>query len=130
MDASDPADEPPRHQQRNRGSAESKLRRGGKHCPVCLAPLRKNARRTRVMRACTVCEAHVSHQKRCSRCGAEALWENKSGAACQSCGLYGAKIAVIVAEPSDRADVALAPHRVSGPRGTEKRPHGTDGWLG
>jgi len=27
------------------------------------------------------------------------LWENKSGAACQSCGLHGAKAAVIAAEP-------------------------------
>jgi len=51
------------------------------------------------MRACTVCQAHVSPRKRCRRCGGEALWENKSGAACQSCGLHGAKGAVITAEP-------------------------------
>jgi len=73
---------------------------------MCLAPFRKNAPRTRLMRACTACQAHVSLQKCCRRCGGEALWENKSGAACQSCGLHGAKTAVIAAEPSAAADAS------------------------
>lgn len=95
MDENDLEDLPAPHLPQNRRSAESKLRRGGKHCPVCLAPLQKNAGRTRVMRSCTTCQAHVSAGKRCLRCGADALWENKRGAACQACGLHGEKPAVI-----------------------------------
>ena len=98
MGTINPSDDLPRHRPQNRATSESKLRRGGKHCPMCLAPLRKNAPRTRLMRACVVCRAHVSMEKRCLRCASEALWENKSGAACQACGLRGSKAAVIAAE--------------------------------
>lgn len=97
MSGYDPDETPPPHRPQNRGSSESKLRRGGKHCPVCLAPLRKNAPRTRLMRSCEACQAHPSQGKRCRRCGADAVWENKAGAACQGCGLHGEKREVIAA---------------------------------
>jgi hypothetical protein len=98
MSDHDPDGAPP-HVPRNRGTAESKLRRGGKHCPVCLAPLRKNAPRTRLVHDCGACRAHVSRGKHCRKCGADAVWENKAGAACQRCGLTGSKRDVIA--PAD-----------------------------
>jgi len=86
----------PKHFPRNRGSAESKLRRDRKHCPVCRALLEKNAARTRLQRACTACQAHPSHDKSCQKCGAHSIWENKQAAACQACGALGAKELVTV----------------------------------
>ena len=41
------------HQPQNSESSTSKLRRGKRHCPVCLAPLTKVAGRTRLMRSCS-----------------------------------------------------------------------------
>jgi hypothetical protein len=87
--------EVPKHRSANRGSAESKLRRGRKHCPVCLARLHRNASRTRLERACRSCQAHPSDGKTCRKCGAHAIWENKQAAACQACGAHGGKEAVI-----------------------------------
>jgi hypothetical protein len=84
------------HQPQNRSSSASKLRRGKRHCPVCLAPLAKVAGRTRLMRSCSACHAHPSESKRCSRCGASgSIWENKQGATCQACGLHGPKLSVV-----------------------------------
>src|SRR6478672_4485193 len=79
----------------NRATAESKLRRSPRHCPVCLAALGKIAPRTRLLKMCSECRAHPSAEKECSRCGARAVWENKRGAACRQCGLHGAKSTVI-----------------------------------
>jgi hypothetical protein len=91
------------HQPQNRLTSESKLRRGKHHCPVCLSPLAKNATRTRLMRACTVCRARPSAVKRCSRCRVSgSVWENKRGAACQACGLHGSKATVILNADADR----------------------------
>ena len=87
----------PKHRSQNRHDAASKLRRGGRHCPVCLAPLEKNATRTRLRRGCTACGAHPS-TKRCARCASAALWEGRSGAGCTACGLAGAKAEVIGAQ--------------------------------
>jgi hypothetical protein len=84
------------HQPRNRGSSTSKLRRGKRHCPVCLSALSKVAGRTRLMRSCSACQAHPAAAKSCLRCGASgSIWENKHGAACQACGLHGPKPSVI-----------------------------------
>lgn len=88
-------DEVPKHQPRNRDTAESKLRRSRRHCPVCLEPLAKNAARTKRKRACDACGANPQPGKRCARCSAEEIWEGRRGAACQSCGLHGTKAAVI-----------------------------------
>ena len=90
------ADDIAPHQPQNRASSESKLRRGKRHCPVCLSPLAKVAGRTRPMRSCSACRAHPSESKRCRRCGASgSIWENKQGAACQACGLHGPKPSVV-----------------------------------
>ena len=89
-------DAPAPHHPRNRRTSESKLRRGGRHCPLCLAPLRRNAPRTRLMRGCGECRARLSREKRCRRCGAAAVRENREGAACRGCGLHGAKNDVIL----------------------------------
>ncbi len=88
-------EQPGPHFAQNRQAAPSKLRRGGKHCPVCLAPLAKIAPRTRRKRECVSCRAHPSPGKHCLRCSAEAVWENKALASCQSCGLHGRKPEVV-----------------------------------
>jgi hypothetical protein len=96
MHAEHETDDVAPHRPRNRLSSESKLRRGGRHCPVCLSPLAKIAGRTRLMRSCSACGAHPDADKRCLRCHATGrIWEGKRGAACQACGMHGAKSAVI-----------------------------------
>lgn len=85
-----------RHISRNKRSAESKLRRSPRNCPVCLAPLEKIAPGTRIMRMCSACRAHPSTGKSCLRCGGQDIWEGPAGAACRQCGLHGAKTLVIV----------------------------------
>ena len=76
-------------------ASESKLRRDGQHCPICLIALGKNARRTRQSRKCHSCQAQMVEGKRCQKCAGESVWENRNGAACQKCGLHGAKSDVI-----------------------------------
>ena len=83
----EPRERPPRPE--NRGAAPSKRRRDGEHCPVCLAPLRKNAGRTRRVRECAECGAHPAAGKACARCGAENLWQGRSGVGCATCGHHG-----------------------------------------
>ena len=82
----------------NKRTAESKLRRGQRNCPVCLTPLLKNAKRSKLKRECGVCRAHPSPLKHCSRCSAQAIWECPKGAACQACGLHGSKSEVVATE--------------------------------
>ena len=84
-----------RHHPANRSTATSKLRRGGKHCPACAAPLEKNAVRTRLMRQCRACGAHPQQGKFCRRCRAENVWQGRHGAGCVTCGLHGAADDVI-----------------------------------
>lgn len=86
----------------NRASAPSKLRRDKKHCPVCLAPLQKNARRTKLMKECTACGAHVQASKICAKCSRETIWQGKRGAACQACGFHGSATSVVVSESTRR----------------------------
>lgn len=71
--------------------ADSKYRRDGKHCPVCLVLLSKNSQRTRTRRSCKVCGAAPQRLKRCRRCSATAgaIWHGPKGAACTTCGLQG-----------------------------------------
>lgn len=95
MSEHDPDDAGPPHRPQNRQTSASKLRRGGRHCPVCLEPLPKNAGRTRRVRYCPACGAHPSQGKHCLRCGAEAVWESRQRAACRSCALHGSKCEVI-----------------------------------
>lgn len=79
-------EEPRRPPPRNRTSAFSKVRHSPKHCPVCLAPLEKIARRTRLAKFCAACQSHPSLGKRCRKCLAESVWENKREEACRTCG--------------------------------------------
>jgi len=83
------------HIPQNKRTSASKLRRGGKNCPVCLAPLPRNAKRTKLKRECAVCFAHPSVAKKCLHCSSGAVWENKTEAACQACGRHGEKSEVI-----------------------------------
>ena len=78
-----------------KGQTDSHRRRSPKHCPVCEAPLEKNARRTRLMNACDACHARLSSGRRCNRCNGAEVWENKREAGCRRCGLHGPKAAVI-----------------------------------
>ena len=80
---------------------ESKLRRDRRHCPVCLRPLPKIAGKGRVARKCASCGAQPQPEKRCTRCGQEAIWQAPIRAACQSCGHHGSKVSVIVGAATD-----------------------------
>ena len=84
-----------RHVPRNRRNAPSKLRRGGRHCPICLAAFVKNAKRTRRVRGCEACGAHPQADKICASCGADAIWLARGQAACQRCGAHGEADAII-----------------------------------
>jgi hypothetical protein len=77
--------------------SEAKRRRSDKYCPVCLAPLEKNATRTRRIRECRSCGAHPQLEKACRRCSGTtgAVWESRTAAACRTCGLHGPKSEVI-----------------------------------
>jgi hypothetical protein len=79
----------------SRFKSESKLRRDRCHCPICLVALSKNLHRTRQARKCYSCQGQLVKGKRCQKCSGESIWENKSGAACQKCGLHGTKREVI-----------------------------------
>ena len=89
----------PKHVSQNRQTSETKLRRSSKHCPICLAKLQKNRRRTRLQKRCVACQAHPSLDKICTKCGSQTIWENKSGAACRQCGLRGTKSKVALHQP-------------------------------
>ncbi len=78
--------------------SENARRKGGQHCPVCVARLGKNRRRTKRLGFCDQCQAHPT-AKRCRRCTQPLVWENKHRAACQSCALTGPKATVISARP-------------------------------
>ena len=58
------------HYPQNKDSAISKLRRGRKHCPVCLTALEKNATRTRLVKKCNSCQAQLSQTNHCYKCQA------------------------------------------------------------
>lgn len=97
-------DEEVRSIPQNRSTAPSKLRRDGKHCPVCLAPLKKNARRSRRVRECKSCGAQPQPTKSCIKCSGGPVWRSKAGAACQACGHHGLVAAVLAPNPSLNPD--------------------------
>lgn len=92
----------PRELPQNRQTSASKLRRSGKHCPVCLAQLSKNVKRTRLVKSCVPCGAHRQLGKACRHCGQESIWQGPSGTACAACGRHGTAREVIAA-PGDTA---------------------------
>jgi len=87
--------EVPRHPPQNRDTAESKRRRSGTSCPICLAALTKVTSGGRRMKYCSECEAHPSPGKRCRKCSQPTIWETKGRAACGSCGAHGKKREVV-----------------------------------
>jgi hypothetical protein len=84
-----------KHRPQNRAESKSKLRRDGRHCPVCLAALPRIAGKGRVARKCTICGGQPQLGKRCSRCQQEAIWETDSKAACQACSQHGSRLRVV-----------------------------------
>lgn len=100
-------DAPARHVPANRKTAVSKLRRGGRHCPICVAPFARIARKTRLEKRCRSCGAHKSHDARCRKCGKLAVWTSNGWAGCQACGLTGraADVAVRTLQPGAATDV-------------------------
>lgn len=97
-------DAPTRHTPQNRREAESKLRRGGRHCPVCLQPLVRISGKGRFAHKCAVCGAQPQQSRRCAKCNQEAVWEVNARAACQACGHHGSRIRVIAAVFEDAAE--------------------------
>ena len=94
-------DAPARQTPQNRREAESRLRRGGRHCPVCLQPLVRIVGKGRLAQKCTVCGAQPQPRSRCTRCDQEAVWEVKARAACQACGHHGSRVGVVAAAFED-----------------------------
>ncbi|GAA4791951.1 hypothetical protein GCM10023307_16590 [Lysobacter hankyongensis] len=100
-----------RHVPRNRRDAPSKLRRGGRHCPICLAAFAKNAKRTRRVRCCDACGAHPQPGKACASCGADAIWQAHGQAACQRCAAHGeAHVVIADATPVAVRETTDDPH--------------------
>ena len=96
-------DDEPGHSPRSRLAAESKLRKGGRHCPVCLKELPSIAGKGRPARQCASCAAQPQPGKRCAKCHQEGIWEAEAKAACQSCGNHGSKLRVIAGALEERA---------------------------
>ena len=86
-----------RRKSQDRDRAESNLRKGGQHCPLCLALLPSIAGKGRSARKCTACGAQPHRGKLCSKCHQEAIWETSTKAACQACGQHGSKLTVVAA---------------------------------
>ncbi|MEN8218854.1 MAG: hypothetical protein ABFS56_21260 [Pseudomonadota bacterium] len=84
-------EEIPKHYPQNRKRSESKLRKSRKNCPVCLKPLGKNSKRTRLSRKCDICGAQRIETAVCGKCGKCEIWISRAGAACQLCGNHGQK---------------------------------------
>jgi hypothetical protein len=78
-----------------RAAAESKVRRDGRHCPVCLKALPRIAGQGRVAHRCASCGAEPQRTGRCARCHEPAIWETGTKAACQACGNHGSKLRVV-----------------------------------
>jgi hypothetical protein len=85
-------DDAPRVTPRQRRKAESQLRTGGRHCPVCLTVLPSIAGRSG--RRCTACGAEPRTDVRCAKCHGAAAWEGRTAAGCALCGHHGSKVQV------------------------------------
>src|SRR2546422_8392740 len=82
-----PPDESPKHVAQNRESAESKLRRSKRNCPVCLSVLTKNAKATKRVSMCRLPSTSISWQAVLSLLGRGDLGEQSS---CGVSELWGA----------------------------------------
>jgi hypothetical protein len=79
-----------------RDDADSKLRRDGRHCPVCLRALPRISGKARPARKCTACGAEPEPEKRCARCHEGPVWISSSRAGCPACGNHGSALRVIL----------------------------------
>ena len=95
-------DAPARQTPQDRREAQAKLRKGGRHCPICLQPLVRLVGKGRLAHRCAVCGAQAQQGKQCVRCNREAVWEVKARAACQACGHHGSRVRVIATATEDR----------------------------
>jgi hypothetical protein len=77
-----------------RAAFASKLRRDGRHCPVCLAPLPRIAR-MRPAQKCLACKAEPVPEARCSGCDEGTVWASRTAAGCSSCARHGSRVAMI-----------------------------------
>lgn len=93
----------PRHKPENRATSESKLRRDGRHCPICLKALARIVGKGRRAHKCTACQGQPQLSERCAKCHKASVWESETKAACQACGLHGSKVRVIAGELQEKA---------------------------
>lgn len=75
-----------------RQKSVSQIRRDKGHCPVCLAHLPKNLRRTNYAARCSACHAMPSASNSCPRCGAASVWQNRLASACRNCGWHDSRL--------------------------------------
>jgi hypothetical protein len=88
-------DTPLRQKPESRAASESKLRKDGRHCPICLKALAQIAGKGRRASKCTACHGQPRLDKRCAKCHQAGVWESETKAACQACGVHGSKVRVI-----------------------------------
>ena len=62
------------------------LRKRSGRCPVCLAKLNKNAKRTRYEHSCRKCGASLQPTPNCRSCGTARVWVGPGGSRCKGCG--------------------------------------------
>ena len=62
------------------------IRKRSGRCRVCLAMLRKNAKRTRYECSCGECGASLQPKPRCRSCGTARVWVGPLGSRCKGCG--------------------------------------------
>jgi hypothetical protein len=96
---------------KERREAESKTRRDGGHCPVCLQRLARlssgtpagvrGSEKGRLAHKCSACGAERQPGKRCARCHEEGVWEADAKAACQACGHHGSRVTVVAGALED-----------------------------
>lgn len=89
------ADAPRRQTPKDRAASESRLRKDGRHCPICLKALAQIAGKGRRAHKCTACQAQPQLDQRCAKCHQASVWESETKAACQACGIHGSKVRVI-----------------------------------
>ncbi len=85
----------PRAEARERTAREDALRRGGRHCPVCLEVLPRIVAAARTGSRCAHGRAQAAPETRCAKCHQAGVWEGPKGAACPACGHHGSRVRVI-----------------------------------
>lgn len=55
-------------------------------CPICLARLVKNSKKTRYEHRCEACKSQLKPEMQCTSCGTNRVWSGPSGQRCKGCG--------------------------------------------